>query len=213
MDLSLVQNSLLPLPKCFITTQDLAFLTQLQGLISRLSLSLRKSPAQRKNTHEIEEPIFPLAYEDHFSLLTSGMKELLFFLLTTLLAHSLPPNLILIFTDDQGYEDLGCFGSTRIKTPHLDQMAAEGLKLTTFQRYVVRHLTGTPQPDSIHFPLANPVTPHSFLTQFLPATLNSNGQAQSLSPQNSGDFVTPLAATGYLESPPGNQPVTTARFF
>lgn len=42
------------------------------------------------------------------------------------------PNIILIFTDDQGYQDLGCFGSTNIKTPHLDQMATEGLRLTSF---------------------------------------------------------------------------------
>ncbi|PHS12507.1 MAG: hypothetical protein COA78_08070, partial [Blastopirellula sp.] len=42
------------------------------------------------------------------------------------------PNVILIFTDDQGYNDLGCFGSTTIKTPHLDQMATQGLRLTSF---------------------------------------------------------------------------------
>lgn len=42
------------------------------------------------------------------------------------------PNIILIFTDDQGYQDLGCFGSKTIKTPHLDQMAAEGVRLTSF---------------------------------------------------------------------------------
>jgi arylsulfatase A-like enzyme len=33
------------------------------------------------------------------------------------------PNLVIIFTDDQGYGDLGCFGSTTIRTPHLDQLA------------------------------------------------------------------------------------------
>ncbi|MEJ6601341.1 MAG: sulfatase [Opitutaceae bacterium] len=42
------------------------------------------------------------------------------------------PNIIVIFTDDQGYNDLGCFGSQKIKTPHLDQMAREGLMLTHF---------------------------------------------------------------------------------
>ena len=42
------------------------------------------------------------------------------------------PNFIIIFTDDQGYGDLGCFGSKTIKTPHLDRMAKEGLKLTSF---------------------------------------------------------------------------------
>ena len=42
------------------------------------------------------------------------------------------PNIIVIFTDDQGYHDLGCYGSTTIRTPHLDQLAAEGLRLTSF---------------------------------------------------------------------------------
>ncbi len=42
------------------------------------------------------------------------------------------PNFIIIFTDDQGYADLGCFGGNHVKTPHIDQMAAEGLKLTSF---------------------------------------------------------------------------------
>ncbi|HRW09761.1 MAG TPA: sulfatase [Caldilineaceae bacterium] len=43
-----------------------------------------------------------------------------------------PPNIILINCDDLGYGDLGCYGSTRNKTPHLDRMAAEGMRFTDF---------------------------------------------------------------------------------
>ena len=42
------------------------------------------------------------------------------------------PNVVIIFTDDQGYQDVGCFGSPNIQTPNLDRMAAEGMKLTSF---------------------------------------------------------------------------------
>jgi len=42
------------------------------------------------------------------------------------------PNFVIIFTDDQGYGDLGCFGSTKIKTPHIDRIAEEGRKFTSF---------------------------------------------------------------------------------
>ena len=43
-----------------------------------------------------------------------------------------PPNYIIIFADDLGYGDLGCFGSTDIRTPRIDQLAEEGLRLTSF---------------------------------------------------------------------------------
>jgi arylsulfatase len=42
------------------------------------------------------------------------------------------PNFILFFTDDQGYNDVGCFGSPKIRTPNFDRMAREGLRLTSF---------------------------------------------------------------------------------
>ncbi len=42
------------------------------------------------------------------------------------------PNFIVIFTDDQGYGDLSCFGGEHVDTPRIDQMAAEGMKLTSF---------------------------------------------------------------------------------
>ena len=41
------------------------------------------------------------------------------------------PNFVIIFTDDQGYQDAGCFGSS-IETPNLDRLAAEGMKFTDF---------------------------------------------------------------------------------
>ena len=43
-----------------------------------------------------------------------------------------PPNIVVIFIDDLGYADIGPFGATKQKTPHLDRMAREGLKLTSF---------------------------------------------------------------------------------
>lgn len=42
------------------------------------------------------------------------------------------PNIVLIFTDDQGYGDAACFGSTTLKTPNLDRLAAEGRRFTNF---------------------------------------------------------------------------------
>lgn len=47
-------------------------------------------------------------------------------------AANAKPNIIVIFNDDQGYQDLGCFGSPDIKTPHIDRMAEEGMKFTSF---------------------------------------------------------------------------------
>jgi arylsulfatase A-like enzyme len=42
------------------------------------------------------------------------------------------PNIVLILTDDQGYGDLGCFGSKDISTPNIDRLAADGIRFTDF---------------------------------------------------------------------------------
>ena len=42
------------------------------------------------------------------------------------------PNIIIIFADDLGYGDLGCYGHPTIRTPNLDRMAAEGMRFTQF---------------------------------------------------------------------------------
>ena len=48
-----------------------------------------------------------------------------------------PPNIVLIMADDLGYAELGCYGQQKIATPHLDQMAAEGMRFT-------QHYTSAP---------------------------------------------------------------------
>lgn len=52
--------------------------------------------------------------------------------LSSVVLQAARPNFIIIFTDDQGYEDLGCFGSPLIKTPEIDKMAAEGARFSSF---------------------------------------------------------------------------------
>jgi arylsulfatase A-like enzyme len=42
------------------------------------------------------------------------------------------PNIIYIMADDLGYGELGSYGQTKIETPNLDQLAAEGMKFTQF---------------------------------------------------------------------------------
>ncbi len=46
-------------------------------------------------------------------------------------APSRPPNIVMIYCDDLGYGDLGCYGSP-LKTPHIDRMASEGVRFTHF---------------------------------------------------------------------------------
>ena len=45
-------------------------------------------------------------------------------------ANEKKPNIVLILADDLGYRDLGCYGSTAIQTPNLDQLASEGIRFT-----------------------------------------------------------------------------------
>src|SRR4029450_13846223 len=50
------------------------------------------------------------------------------------------PNIILILADNIGYGDLGCYGQTKVKTPNLDKLAADGIRFTSF-------LAGSPDPE------------------------------------------------------------------
>ena len=48
-----------------------------------------------------------------------------------------PPNIVFIMADDLGYGEIGAYGQTKIRTPRLDQMAAEGMRFT-------QHYSGSP---------------------------------------------------------------------
>ena len=54
-----------------------------------------------------------------------------------LVSNAEKPNVVIIFTDDQGYADLGCYGSKTNKTPRLDQLAKEGTMFTSFYTQTV----------------------------------------------------------------------------
>ncbi|SFI38636.1 sulfatase family protein [Planctomicrobium piriforme] len=56
------------------------------------------------------------------------------------LAEETRPNIVILFADDQGYADVGCFGAMGFQTPQLDKMASEGMKLTNF--YVSQAVCG-----------------------------------------------------------------------
>ncbi|MEM9825925.1 MAG: sulfatase-like hydrolase/transferase [Planctomycetota bacterium] len=56
---------------------------------------------------------------------------------TTAAAQSKPPNIVFILADDLGYGELGCYGQTKIRTPHIDSLAKSGLRMT-------HHYSGAP---------------------------------------------------------------------
>ncbi|MEC9081841.1 MAG: sulfatase [Verrucomicrobiota bacterium] len=65
--------------------------------------------------------------------LAKGLFSLAFvFTLSATAGAKRAPNFVLIFMDDQGYQDVGVFGSKTIRTPHLDNLAKEGMKFTDF---------------------------------------------------------------------------------
>ncbi len=102
-----------------------------------------------------------------FSCIPPDMKTLLSFIIALsalypAIAAESKPNIVIIFIDDMGYADIGPFGATKQKTPHLDKMASEGMKLTSFYAAPVcsvsraQLLTGSYGPridvPSVYFP-------------------------------------------------------------
>lgn len=96
------------------------------------------------------------------------------------------PNIIIILTDDQGYQDIGCFGSPDIKTPHLDKMATEGMRFTDF--YVASAVCSPSRAALLTgcYPLRVGV----------PRVLFPNGKAEGLAPEHT-TIAEVLKTVGY----------------
>src|SRR5438270_3453062 len=67
-----------------------------------------------------------------FLLATSLAAQTATTISTNSVAAGRRPNIIFILADDLGYGDLGCYGQTKIKTPNIDKLAAEGMRFTNF---------------------------------------------------------------------------------
>lgn len=81
----------------------------------------------------IEPTAKPMLTSANFTLKTLTLLFLILSGVSSVAAEDkAKPNFIIIFADDQGYNDLGCFGSEKIKTPNIDQLASEGRKFTSF---------------------------------------------------------------------------------
>lgn len=85
------------------------------------------------------------------------------------------PNIIVIMADDLGYGDLGCYGATAVKTPHIDQLAAEGVRFTS------------------GYCSASTCTPTRF--SFLTGTFAFRQKGTGIAPPSAPAIITPGTAT------------------
>ena len=93
------------------------------------------------------------------------LTKILFFILVIFSCESpqkevKPTNIIIVFADDMGYGDLSCYGHPNIQTPHLDKMAEEGIRFTSF--YAAASVC-TPSRAALltgRYPIRN--APHNF---------------------------------------------------
>jgi len=108
-------------------------------------------------------------------------------------AQPTPPNIIYILADDLGYAELGSYGQARIRTPHLDQMAREGLRFT-------QHYSSSPvcAPARASF-LTGLHTGHSIIRDNLEfgGYLDSEERGQMPLPKGTRTLSSLLKAGGY----------------
>ncbi len=86
-----------------------------------LPSAIRQIDKLKRARHAVLQPVFVSLLLAAFWLVTVN---------TALAQRSKRPNIIYIYADDLGFGELGCYGQTKIKTPHLDRLAATGMRFT-----------------------------------------------------------------------------------
>ena len=116
--------------RCCVIVRSIHLVDMNKINIAEVPTEHRLSPKGRYELHR-----------QHISLSLGGIKEhrtmkTLFLILSSfgilVSSFSAQPNVVIILADDLGYGDLACYGSAKIQSPYLDQMAAQGAKLTHF---------------------------------------------------------------------------------
>lgn len=87
-------------------------------------------------------------------------------------ADSRPPNVIIVFTDDQGYADVGVFGAQGYETPNLDRLAKEGTRFTNF--HVAQPICSASRAALLTGCYPNRIGIHGALSPGVPHGLNTN---------------------------------------
>ncbi len=110
-----------------------------------------------------------------------------------------PPNIVIVFTDDQGYRDLGCYGSPDIKTPNIDRMAEEGARFTNF--YVSQPVCSASRASLLTGCYSNRVGIHGALMPYVGKGLNSNEETIAELLKSNG-YATAIYGKWHLGSEP-----------
>lgn len=108
-----------------------------------------------------------------------------FVLLPLMSAVARQPNVVFILADDLGAGDLGCYGQTKIKTPNVDRMAAEGMKLT-------RHYSGNAVCAPSRCVLMSGLHPgHAFIRDNRGTADSARVKKEGGKPETEGQFPIP----------------------
>jgi arylsulfatase A-like enzyme len=114
------------------------------------------------------------------------------------------PNIVLIFSDDMGYGDVGCFAETKIRTPNIDQLAAEGTRFTDF--YVAQAVCSASRAALMTGCYANRVGMAGALNHTSPAGIHPDEQLLPEILQQHG-YATGMFGKWHLGLPPFFSPL------